>query len=263
MKQKNLVIFAHGAMRLNDAKYVDEFTNNNMNVLTFAPPTGACVYSPILLNHLLQKLHELNPTIGNFNDFFETVMKAEHEIRGDNYCSKTDAIRIRKHMNFAPDNGCGAQSGTIQNKIFQFFTEDSIAAVERIIGIWDLETNQNVFSDKLLQQLKAGKVTMKFSDVNQLLKRLYGENTEFNILDCSCSSTFDENGKKIIDARLMRRLRRHLKKMHTSSMSQKKSSTGSQKKSSSGSQNKSSTGSQKKSSASKSKTQKNQPKSPN
>jgi hypothetical protein len=27
MKQKNLVIFAHGAMRLNDAKYVDEFTN--------------------------------------------------------------------------------------------------------------------------------------------------------------------------------------------------------------------------------------------
>jgi flagellar biosynthesis GTPase FlhF len=194
---KNIMICGHGKIQLDHLGNIPTFTNERVSVLTFAPPAASCVYSPKALVALRKSLSQVK--IGDFDDFREAVLFIEKKITGTNYCSKEWAKRISHITKYNAEDSCTIQSGVIGNKDFQFLVDDPSSPTNEM-GVWDLDTGMNILSPEILtkplfDRLRKLGMELSFSMVIQFIHKLYGNDVELNILDCTCSKVYDIEGK--------------------------------------------------------------------
>lgn len=211
---KNFMIIGHGHLNTNEAGNINTFTSNNMNVFTFAGPTSRCIYSPLLLSRLRKALMKEHGKMNNFDDFHKTVLRVEKEEIGKNYCSEEWAKMVGHIEEYEVKNSCTKQQNNIQDKQFSFMNTDPRVPAD-VVGIWELETGTNILSPEVLshsifERLYSIGLELSFKNVSQIIRKVFGNDVEINILDCSCGTVYDENEEKINDARSARRFNREL-----------------------------------------------------
>jgi hypothetical protein len=211
---KNFMIIGHGHLKTNEAGNINTFKSNNMNVFTFAGPTSRCIYSPLLLSRLRKALKKEHSKMNSFDNFHKTILRVEKEEIGKNYCSEEWAKMVGHIEEYEVKNSCTTQQNNIQDKQFSFMNTDPRVPVD-VVGIWELETGTNILSPEVLssaifERLYSIGLELSFKNVSQIIRKVFGNDVEINILDCSCGAVYDENEEKINDARSVRRFNREL-----------------------------------------------------
>ena len=212
MSVQNFMICGHGQLNINNQGFVPTFHVPNVNVITLAPPTATCSYSPENLNNLKDKLHIRNNTINNnVSSFYSVIKQEEKQILGVNYCDDEWIGHFARESNYDPNKGCGLQVSNIQDKLISFHDETA----GYIVGIWELERNINILDPRYNIPLTPipGTNVYSLSSIINFIHSVYNRNYTINILDCTCSVVYNEYGNFDNDPRLQRRLQRGVQKL--------------------------------------------------
>ena len=145
MSVLNLMICAHGHLYKNEDDYIDTFTSNNTNVVTWASPTVGCIYPPDMLKKLRETItKQINsyrnnsPEINNLKTFYKIINNSEKQIDMPTYCSEDWNEYFATERSYDPKKSCGIQINNIQDKLF-LFQDDDTTLPDDLFGVWNLE----------------------------------------------------------------------------------------------------------------------------
>ena len=217
MSVLNLMICAHGHLYKNEDDYIDTFTSNNTNVVTWASPTVGCIYPPGMLKKLRETITDQinsyrnnSPEINNLKTFYKIINKSEKQIGMPTYCSEDWNEYFAKERSYDPKKSCGIQINNIQDKLF-LFQDDDTTLPDNLFGVWNLKTGENYIPYfKTDPELRHGtKQYYKFSVIINTLRKQF-DNIPINILDSSCSVIYNKDGKRITNKNELDRYQRRL-----------------------------------------------------
>jgi hypothetical protein len=211
MKTLNLVIFGHGRMMLDENQDPDMFEESNVNIFTWAPPLASCWYPPEYQKPLIDELLTRNRNITSFKTFYENIQDAEIEIRGINSCSKEWNSFFGETHGYDASKGCGIQTNNIQNKLYNFAPEEDDPFSPCHYGVWDLKTGKNLVEAIGFPDYNDTGYYL-LSDIIYVLREVFSDDFEINILDGTCSVIYhEETGELYFDPELQQKIQANIK----------------------------------------------------